>query len=61
MLVIGISRRIQRKYGIDISWLLMMNGCSTGCPSILVSVSRSAASHQNRTLTERLAYYVLFF
>ena len=43
----GISTRIREKYRIDASWPIMMNGCSTGCPPIHVSVSKSATSSQN--------------
>lgn len=48
MLVIGINTRMIRKYKMEASWLMMMNGCSTGCPPIHVSVMRSATSIQNR-------------
>lgn len=34
MLVIDITMRIKRKYGTDAGWLIIRNGCSTGCPSI---------------------------
>ena len=56
-----IDMRIKRKYIIDASWLIMMNGYSFGCPSFHVSVDRSAASNQNRTMTEELEYDVLLF
>ena len=48
MLVTGIGTKIKRKYKIDASCLIMMKGCSTGCPPIHVSVSRSATSPQNK-------------
>ena len=48
MLVIGINTRMIRKYKMEASWPMMMNGCSTGCPPIHVSVMRSATSIQNR-------------
>ena len=48
MLVIGINTRMIRKYKLEASWPMMMNGCSTGCPPIHVSVMRSATSTQNR-------------
>ena len=44
MLVIGINTRMIRKYKMEASWPMMMNGCSTGCPPIHVSVMRSATS-----------------
>ena len=46
--ITGISTRIKRKYKIDASCPIMMKGCSTGCPPIHVSVSRSATSTQNK-------------
>lgn len=61
MLVIDITKRIKRKYGTDAGWLIIMNGCSTGCPSIHVSVNRYSTSNQNRNMTERPEYYVLLF
>ena len=48
MLVTGMSTRIMRKYKIDASCPMMLKGCSTGCPPIHVSVSRSATKIQNR-------------
>lgn len=36
------------KYRIEATWPIMMNGCSTGCPPIHVSVIRSATRIQNR-------------
>lgn len=48
MLVIGINTRMIRKYKMEASWPMTMNGCSTGCPPIHVSVMRSATSIQNR-------------
>ena len=45
---VGISTRMRRKYMIDASCPMMMYGCSTGCPPIHVSVSRSATKIQNR-------------
>ena len=45
---VGISTRMRRKYMIDASCPMMMNGCSTRCPPIHVSVSRSATKIQNR-------------
>lgn len=44
----GISTKIKRKYRIEATCPMMMKGCSTGCPPIHVSVSRSAISAQNR-------------
>lgn len=32
---------------MDASWPMIINGCSTGCPPIQVSVSRSATKSQN--------------
>lgn len=43
----GINTKIREKYRIDASWPIIMNGCSTGCPPIHVSVSRSATNSQN--------------
>lgn len=48
MLVTGISTRMIRKYRMNASCPIIMNGCSTGCPLIHVSVMRSATSTQNR-------------
>lgn len=48
MLVTGISTRMRRKYMMDASCPMMIYGCSTGCPPIHVSVSRSAARTQKR-------------
>ena len=48
MLAIGISTRMSRKYTIDASCPMMIYGCSTGCPPIHVSVSRSATKIQTR-------------
>lgn len=39
---------IRRKYEIDASWPMMMNGCSTGWPPIQVRVIRLAVRIQNR-------------
>lgn len=33
---------------MDATWLIVINGCSTGCPPIHVSVRRSAMRTQNR-------------
>lgn len=44
----GIMTRIMRKYKIEASWPMMMNGCSTGCPPIHVRVNRSATKIQNK-------------
>lgn len=48
MLATGIITRIRRKYMIDASCPIIIYGCSTGCPPIHVSVSRSATKIQNR-------------
>jgi hypothetical protein len=45
---VGISTRMRRKYRIDASCPMVIYGCSTGCPPIHVSVSRSATRAQNR-------------
>lgn len=39
---------IRRKYEIDATWPMMMNGCSTGWPPIQVRVIRLAVRIQNR-------------
>lgn len=44
----GIRIRMIKKYKIEASCPMVMNGCSTGWPPIHVSVSRSATSSQNR-------------
>ena len=49
ILVTGINTRIKRKYKIDASCPIMMYGCSTGCPPIHVSVSKSATDIQNKS------------
>ena len=36
------------KYRTEATWPIRMNGCSTGCPPIHVSVIRSATRIQNR-------------
>lgn len=36
------------KYRIEATWPIRMNGCSTGCPPIHVSVIRSATRIQNK-------------
>ena len=48
VLATGIMTRIRVKYMMDASWPIMIYGCSTGCPPIHVSVSRSATRIQNR-------------
>lgn len=48
VLAIGIRTRISRKYMIDANCPIIMYGCSTGCPPIHVSVSKSATRIQNR-------------
>ncbi len=48
MLAVGISTRMRRKYIIDASCPMVIYGCSTGCPPIHVSVSRSATRIQNK-------------
>ena len=45
---VGISTRMRRKYRTDASCPMVIYGCSTGCPPIHVSVSRSATRAQNR-------------
>ena len=44
---VGISTRMRRKYRTDASCPMVIYGCSTGCPPIHVSVSRSATKIQN--------------
>lgn len=44
----GIRTRMIRKYRIEASWPIIINGCSTGCPPIHVRVKRSATRIQNR-------------
>lgn len=48
ILVSGIRTKIRRKYKIDASWPIMMNGCSTGWPPIHVRMRRSATKTQKR-------------
>lgn len=48
MPAMGIRIRRIVKYRIEASWPIVMKGCSTGCPPIHVSVSRSAARSQKR-------------
>lgn len=48
VLAVGISTRMRRKYRTDASCPMVIYGCSTGCPPIHVSVSRSATRAQNR-------------
>lgn len=55
----GIKMRMTEKYRIDAGCPMIMKGCSTGCPLIQVSVSRSATGSQNRT--EGLEGYSLLF
>ena len=47
VLATGISTRMIRKYIIDASCPMTIQGCLTGCPPIHVSVSRSATKIQN--------------
>lgn len=46
----AMGMRIKRivKYRIEASWPIAMKGCSTGCPPIHVSVSKSATKSQKR-------------
>ena len=46
--MIGIITRMRRKYKIDASCPMIINGCSTGWPPIHVSVRRSATKIQKR-------------
>lgn len=48
MLASGIRTRMIKKYRMEASCPMMMNGCSTGCPPIQVSVTRSVTRSQNR-------------
>lgn len=48
MLASGIRTRIIRKYRMEASCPMIMNGCSTGWPPIQVSVRRSATRSQNK-------------
>jgi hypothetical protein len=48
VLAVGIKTKMRRKYMIDASCPMIIYGCSTGCPPIHVSVSRSATRIQNR-------------
>lgn len=48
MLASGIRTRIIRKYRMEASCPMIMNGCSTGWPPIQVNVRRSATRSQNK-------------
>lgn len=57
MPVSGIRTRFRRKYKIDASYPMVINGGSTGCPVIHVSVSMSeCCEHSEWTLAKGSLY-----